>query len=107
MMPNLMRRALRAIQKAASESASLWPAGIATCAGGLLLYNAFRAAVLPLITALFHCSSGGKSVADFPAGEDAWPKQRGRSVAIANKMKVRSTIRGNDLMYSPVPAKRV
>src|SRR5271165_1936610 len=101
MMSNLIRRALRPVQKAASESAVLWPAAVATWTGGLVLYSAFTAAGLPLITAHFHCSSGAKSAADFPAGEDACAKQRGRSVAIANKMKVRSAIRGNDVIRSP------
>src|SRR5271166_2911007 len=101
MMSNLMRRALRPIQNATSESALFWPAGVTIWAGGLELYRALRPAGFPLTTAFFHCSNGGKTGLDSPAGLALWQKQPGTDVVSASKRQVRSAIRDNDLMYSP------
>src|SRR5271157_2417720 len=101
MMSNLMRRALRPVQNATSESALALPAGVTIWAGGLELYRALRATALPLVIAFFHCSNGGKTGLDFPAGLAVWQKQPGTIVASASKIQVRSAIRDHDLMYSP------
>src|SRR5208283_1833727 len=107
MMSNFMRRTLRPVQKATSESALVSPAGVMIRAGGLPLYSAFRAAALLPITAFFHSCKGGKAPSDFPVGVAVWPKQQGSSVASVSAMQLRITIRDSDLMHSPMTNRRV
>src|SRR5208283_2240116 len=98
MTSNLMRRALRPVQNATSESALVPPAGVTIWAGGLELYRALRITTLPLMIAFFHCSRGGKTVLGFPARVDVCPKQQAKAVATTSKIQVRSAIRDHDLM---------
>ena len=76
-----MRRAFSPVQNAASVSAPPSPAGLATRAGGLLLYSAFSAVMFPAATAAFHCCSG----ANAPAAPTFCAHIAGRHKAQANR----------------------
>src|SRR6516162_30512 len=84
-----MRLALSPIQKATSllrsKSIPFCPAAFMTRAGGLVLYSTLRAETLPLTTAFFHCSRGGKEADTFSAAPPAvWVVPHGRTMADAS-----------------------